>query len=137
MNREIKFRGKRIANGEWLTGDLLHINEQVLIHPIFNDPNEYPEDFDENVHPQTVGQFTGLYDNDDEKIYEGDIGKGKFATYLITWDKNKAQYNAKILKTKEPLIKNSTFPLWQYVEEDGKCIFEVIGNIHDNPELLP
>lgn len=55
MNREIKFRGKRLDNGEWVYGDLLHLVDGVYIS---NDNGNNMAQVD----PDTVGQYTGLKD---------------------------------------------------------------------------
>lgn len=133
--REIKFRGKDIA-GEWHYGLLAVLPENVrMLQKGHYISNEAGLAFAYQVIPETVGQFIGLPDRNDKEIYEGDIAEGEHATYLVLWDKKKSQFNVKIIKTKSVLIRNATFPIWQYVEEDGKCRFEVIGNIHDNHEF--
>ncbi|OME29361.1 YopX family protein [Paenibacillus sp. FSL E2-0274] len=80
-------------------------------------------------------EYTGLKDKDGQEICNGDIAEGEHATYLISWDSKKAQFKVKVIKTKSVLIKNASFPLWQYVEEDGKCRFNIIGNEFENLEV--
>ena len=88
------------------------------------------------VYDVSVMQYTGLKDYDEKKVYENDICEGEHAIYIIQWDSNKAQYTAKIITTKSVLTKNLTFPLWQYVEENGLCRFKVIGNTYENKEYI-
>lgn len=83
-----------------------------------------------------IEQYTGLKDRNGKDIYEGDISEGEHAIYLIIWDEQKAQFRAKVIKTKYVLIKHCSFPLWQYVDNDEKCRFVIIGNRFDNPDLL-
>ena len=77
MNREIKFRGKRIDNGEWVYGYLA--DEDYI-----NDINSIDLSSIE-VDRDTIGQFTGLFDKNGKEIYEGDIlgANGK----IIGWVK--------------------------------------------------
>lgn len=125
--REILFRGKSEDDGEWLFGDLFHRNREVLIKNHF-------EGFNISVVPKTVGQYTGLNDKNGTKIFEGDIVK-----YII----GKGEYEFAEFEYGEINYRNVGF------EIDGEscdlcvCSFdsqdfnlEVVGNIHDNPELL-
>ena len=126
--REILFRGKRIDNGEWVEGYFVNL---WLIHyqkhqPIITDNNAVSYDVD----PSTVGQYTGLTDKNGKKIFEGDIVKtDKFSEpnkqYIIKYD---LQFGA--------FIGQDRYNLY-FVTFDGDSVeFEVIGNIHDNSELL-
>ena len=135
--REILFRGKRADTGEWIYGDLRQDAdlESAYIggwdyftadYALQREPFEYP------VSPETVGQFTGLTDKNGNRIFEGDIIEAHFdelfpdlATTLIVvwsdygWFGRDMEGNVDSLECK-------------WVSD----FFEIIGNIHDNPELL-
>lgn len=117
--REIKFRGKCIANSEWLYGYLhLPIGGENLMIQVTN-----TDSF--GVIPNTVGQFTGLHDKYGKEIYEGDIVR--FDNHLQGLSKvlyDRGQYTVE--------SKNYSTALTYRI-----AIHTIIvGNIHDNPELL-
>jgi uncharacterized phage protein (TIGR01671 family) len=157
MSREIKFRGKRLDNGEWIYGSLR----------IWYDGTEVPQNYyiaefehwgsGHEVDPQTVGQYTGLKDKNGKEIYEGDIlrlwcgaSDGAATRHQITatvaW--NDLCQLVPQIHDKEVIVVGGS--------QDGKkqrlavihswsgmhhCFrwpekLEIIGNIYENPELL-
>ena len=128
--REIKFRGKRLDNGEWIEGDLLRMNGHWFIFP---DPA--PEGIDKYaVDPATVGQYTGLHDRKGIAIYEGDVirsplSEDKTRPHRIFYHTGNAAFMGALVDRKELC----------YLRLDQDWIYkfgkEVIDNIHDNPEL--
>lgn len=121
--RTIKFRGKSINKGEWLFGDLMHDN----IGGSYIFPIEVENLYKENaVIPKTVGQYTGLQDKNGIEIYEGDIVKGCWnSVFTIVWEKHSTSFQARV---------NDGYQ--REISYFGLDKLEVIGNIHDNPELL-
>lgn len=82
--------------------------------------------------------YTGLDDKNAEKIFKGDICEDDKGTIVeIVWIEDKFQFGAKVLKG-GALSKGLIFPLWQWnnCKENGYRILEVIGNIHQNKDLL-
>jgi len=118
MSREIKFRGKRKDNGEWLYG-YLGAEDQIII---WDNPNGISRII--QIIPETVGQFTGYNDIDGKDIYEGDI-----LTYTSTGFVG------------EVIFLSPQFTLVNIARGDGHDLvltadLKLIGNIHDNPKLL-
>ena len=142
--RTIKFRGKRIKNGEWLYGDLMQDNEGG--YHVF--PNDCDGLYKENkVDTDTIGQFTGLFDKSGNEIYEGDVikytrykvrseyFKKDFIenVYVVYWNEEK---HAFYCATKFENGGGASGYLNFHDERAEKEEIEVIGNIHDNPELI-
>jgi uncharacterized phage protein (TIGR01671 family) len=125
--REILFRGKRKDNGEWVEGGIYHNSEDEIVFIIKDTGLGYHEFIE--VIPETVGQFTGLYDNDKNgtKIFEGDIVKGK--DYL---EEGLEVYGCIDHRNGSFVIVGDFITYYRWLDYE----VEVIGNIHDNPELL-
>jgi uncharacterized phage protein (TIGR01671 family) len=131
MNRTIKFRGKRVDNGEWVYGFVMswkHFDgtKYVQVVSIKNDAQEYV------VIPETVGQFTGLLDKNGKEIYEGDyLMQGNGFLWEVFYSIDRIQLKRKGMKNEYHTVYVSLSSILGY-----NSIYEVIGNIHDNPELL-
>ena len=126
MTREIKFRGKLIDTGEWVYGNLLQDSGLCFIGKNIEVFKEAP--FNEClVNPDTVGQYTGLKDRNGKDVWEGDLLRTPEGDIMVVeW--RDAQIITRCVRPYSPRYKNSlTF---------AYPVSVVIGNIHDNPELL-
>lgn len=119
--REILFRGRRSwGNKKWVEGDLLHgYNGYVGITKKLLGIETW------QVEPETVGQYTGLTDKNGNKIFEGDILSASKRNGVVVWHDDCGGYCVKHGFNGRSII---------LVMNDFDV--EVIGNIHDNPELL-
>ena len=141
MNREIKFRGKLEYNGKWIYGDLLQYeNEDVAIfgEKLSSFGCECTEmSKRDRVIPETIGQYTGLKDKDGNKIFEGDILEyiGKREDNMNKVYRRKVVFYEGMfaLLSKEMQAYSA---LNYHCMKDGRFAWRVIGNIHDNPELI-
>ena len=139
--KEILYRGKRADNGEWLLSINLIQEYHYGIKKVYFPKGIGVSEFFEII-PETLGQYTGLLDKNGEKIFEGDIVKcshEKTDNIALAVIKYGRYIDVDILDVNDYLG-------W-YLEIDKNCIsilspendgieMEVIGNIHDNPELL-
>ena len=142
--REILFRGKRVDNGEWVEGFYSQFHNRPTIdkpnsHQIFELIDKGVKIFGTSIggfwhiiDPETIGQFTGLLDKNGKKIFEGDI--------VDCWSEG-VNAQGTVQQRKDGLW--IIHPAWQKHIMWGLCpdeysntTVEVIGNIHDNPELL-
>ena len=128
--REIKFRGKRVDNGEWVYGDIIHSAWKTFTKDC-NDKYTNPRRLAENtadfrcieVDPATVGQYTGLKDKNGKEIFEGDILRD-----VDIGNVKQIIYNSPAFV----LVDENRYFYWTYHVDE----YEIIGNIRDNPELL-
>ena len=126
--RTIKFRGKSILTDEWLYGDLVHSADKKRTAILVNDKDSYDEC---EVDSETIGQFTGLYDANGKRIYEGDIVKWKADNRLYAVIFKWGMFYASVEVCNQEIY--GGFPL-HALAGDEKDI-EIVGNIYDNPEL--
>lgn len=137
--REVKFRAKRVDNGEWTCGGVIVCDDYCIIdqgHEVFVD-EEYEHNGDTHYFSvagvmcdeKTIGQFTGLHDKNGKEIYEGDIVlqqgyNGKKTPMVVRFEHGSfiVGYHEGSSTKRKPMLLNY------------QC--EVIGNIHDNPNLM-
>lgn len=141
MNDRFLFRGKCRQSNIWIYGGVEVQGERYCA--IYD--KELPYDNQVNVLYETIGQCTELHDKNDNLIFDGDIIKaeiyfnennGEFIVYKIihqdySWKANKlyqigidADYELECIWFSE------------LINKDWFGNIEIIGNIHDNPELL-
>ena len=131
--REILFRGKTLDKGEWVYGNLITDDNDVYILTQENlsrgiDIGGWIDGVQScEVIPETVGQYTGLRDKNGERIFEGDIIKSIAAWYVVEFENGGYGLS--------PFGKGKLIPIMGHWNFNGNEV-EVIGNIHDNPELL-
>lgn len=130
--RDILFRGKRVSgNKEWIFGNANYypnLNRWFIrLYPVMN----ALQTLEDEVAANTVGQYTGLDDKNGRKIFEGDIValnvNGYNTICTVSWAETVAQFQ---------LWQVRTAPKTATALNLGNYDCEVIGNIHDNPELL-
>lgn len=151
MEREIIFRGKRTDKGEWVEGSLVQmlVDGRIAscIAPI-EEVGRANKDVPPMgilytlnkdifiVHPDTIGQYTGMIDKNGNKIFEGDILENHHpsedvARHKVKFEVGMGCYVAILLIGS---LAGFFFPFGQsWIENYDKVI---VGNIHDNPELL-
>lgn len=147
--REIKFRGKskmsikemdelEIPHQNWwvkghLIGDLIVFDQQVESCEEYVYPRWWAP-----VEPETVGQYTGLKDKIGVEIYEGDIigdwtdvdGEQVQSRCPVFFDETQGEWMIDVNHSKEMKL------AYSLAGELNDFDYEVIGNIHDNPELM-
>lgn len=118
--REILYRGKRLDNGEWVYGYYSCDSGKYHFIKSVDDYCDY------RVDPDTVGEYSGAIDKNGKKIFEGDILYPiSKRPYLVFWDEENVKF---AFKNSRDFCLN----FYQNIADE----YIVIGNIHNNPELL-
>jgi hypothetical protein len=146
MKREIIFRGKSIGTGEWLYGNVQIPSKPGIGYFMWDE-----ELYQKAVYPETIGQYTGLKDKNEKKIFEGDIVRfqvpdGTIRHFVIEWaDEDR------ILKPLSDFVPDGSpirisgwcfnwrgYRLYPTVIDGvpDNEVMEIVGNVHDNPELI-
>ena len=141
--REILFRGKRVNNGEWVEGFYSAEEYNLNTHSIEYIPRIQliGKCVSLGVIPETVGQYTGLTDKNGRKIFEGDIVHAIYQSNYVGM-KN-IDFGIGVVEYCGNYYSHASYEI-NIIGEIGSRVFsasleggvEVIGNIHDNAELL-
>ena len=161
--REVLFRGKTEYKSKWVEGffyvekgKYAGCNDIIYEHCVittgikesYGAYGEHTEELRERVIPETVGQYTGLADENSTKIFEGDIVKAYYRTIKkqdyaigqVRFENGTFKIEVRGRKKDREFEKYTDADVRAYAIENNFLnrgfVLEVIGNIHDNPELL-
>ena len=139
--REILFRGKRKNTGEWIEGNYVYAPEgegtyEDEQHFILMIPKHGGVGMDHEVIPETVGQWTGLTDRHGTKIFDGDVVHNGFANAIVKLGRHSIPCCGCCYTWHDSV--GFYLDFGEYIGSDEHTFddLEVMGNIHDNPELL-
>lgn len=128
MNREIRFRGLSVNSKEWVYGYFYEECGNTYIIEDRQKESILNRNISKRVDPATVGQFTGLKDKDGKDIFEGDA--------LDTMDGEPPICVSNGGNITRWIVSDCNGEVDSFDESwSGGCV-KIIGNIHDNPELL-
>ena len=132
--RDILFRGKRVENDDWVYGDLIHEPWGDCIQVMEKDNINTFKRTKYSVHNKTVGQYTGLKDENGVKIFEGDILSRDNIRGHVSYSDELCRF---VFRWKSyDKYRPDFFKECALADFAGIHLVKVIGNIHDNPELL-
>ena len=122
MNEQYLFCGKRKDNGEWVEGDLMQWGDEIMRICVDTGNDEKTAT---TVIPETVGRCTGLKDKNGKLIYA-----------IVVWFENSPAFGTCTVKNPQAKVRGISDGDTNYMDDWNSNDWEVIGNIHDNKELL-
>jgi len=128
-NREIKFRGQRLTNGEWVYGGAVYTEHLDIGYHIMPHMNLLIQ-----VKNITICQYTGLNGKNGVEIYEDDLIKHNSRIFHLRYSEKLYHFVLECINEKTD-SGNSIFHSISWMRTCSKYC-EVIGNIYENPELL-
>lgn len=113
----IKFKAKRLDNGEWIEGEIAHFENTIWIKPLHSKC--------ELVDQDTVCMFTGLKDCEGKEVWEGDIIEDTYKTEIVF------DQGSFLIHSIDNNDKETFHPLFNYIEWNGIITYKVVGNKFD------
>ena len=143
--RTIKFKGKSLMNGQWVTGDLAHsLDGKLNILGFVEEEGKIGFTGAHKIDPSPVCQFTGFLDKNGKEIYEGDVLRSDKYPYSCLKDNERVNYYAVVyyceegacfgtVTAKNPSsdVRGISDGILDDVEREKMKNFEVVGNIHE------
>ncbi len=136
-----EYRGKRIDTQKWVEGNYVHLRgckDHEDLHLIIDEHGEY-----HRIDPNTVGEYAGMNDKTNNQIFEGDIIKRANELRPIIFDREVSAFGYRYGEDYDFCylgdIAGSLQPEEYYKSEENRIIcpnLEIVGNIHDNLELI-
>ena len=128
LQEKTLFRGKRVIDGEWVTGNYVNCYRPGMNTVTGHFIVEYPGEYYDEIYTSTVGRYTGLKDKYGQRIFEGDIVDYNGTPHQVVFeDRFGCAYFG---------IRMSGIETWDFCPAVPSNLMRIIGNIHDNPELM-